>query len=117
MRCSLGMVWQDGECLERAGRYEWRYIPAQITTLNAAGFAGSSDWRLPTEQELLTLVDQRCREPSINGNYFYRTPASGYWTSTVDPFYDEGMMVVYFLHGKSYLTNKRKEWFIRLVRN
>jgi hypothetical protein len=117
MRCSLGMQWQAGECVGRAGRYEWRYISENVEPMNNdAGFAGFNDWRLPSLQELQTLVESSCRNPSINSNYFSRTPASGYWSSTIDPFYDEGMMLVYFLHGKTYMTNKRKDWFIRLVR-
>lgn len=40
-------------------------------------------WRLPTVAELLTLVDVQALSPSIDVKAFPRTPADGFWSSSL----------------------------------
>lgn len=44
--------------------------------------AGATDWRLPTIQELLTLVDYSRYAPAIDTGAFPDTQSDWYWTST-----------------------------------
>jgi hypothetical protein len=53
-----------------------------IKALNGANWGGFSDWRLPSEEELKTLVDFNGRKPTINTAYFPNTQSSFYWSST-----------------------------------
>src|SRR5262249_42151799 len=39
--------------------YAWPTAFTKITTLNSAGFAGHTDWRLPNVVELQSLMDYR----------------------------------------------------------
>ncbi|MDH5301716.1 MAG: DUF1566 domain-containing protein [Gammaproteobacteria bacterium] len=117
MQCSLGMQWQQGECTGRALRYDWSRVQDEVGVINSSrGFANATGWRLPTQVELESLIDKRCYDPTVNSQYFSRTVSAGYWTSTGYPGYNGGMMLVYFLHGQSYLANKERDWFVRLVR-
>ncbi len=52
MRCALGQTWQSGTCTGEAKSYAWQ------GALDAAtrGYAGHGDWRVPTKDELKTLI-------------------------------------------------------------
>jgi hypothetical protein len=55
-----------------------------IKVLNGANWGGFSDWRLPSEEELKTLIDFNGRKPTINTTYFPNTQSSFYRSSTTD---------------------------------
>jgi hypothetical protein len=55
---------------------------AALGLANAATHAGFSDWRLPNAAELYSLVENGCRQPSINTTVFPATATNAYWTST-----------------------------------
>jgi len=57
-------------------------MPKFIKALNSANWGGFSDWRVPSEEELKTIVDFNRRKPSINTAYFPNTQSSFYWSST-----------------------------------
>jgi len=61
-----------------------------IATLNSEQFGGFNDWRLPTVQELATLLKSNVSNPAIDTNFFPNTLQSGsypiytgYWSSTI----------------------------------
>jgi hypothetical protein len=57
------------------------YVPA----VNAAGLCGASDWRAPSDHELLSIVNFHTAAPgpTIGWIYFPNTRPGSYWTSTV----------------------------------
>jgi hypothetical protein len=55
-----------------------------IKALNGANWGGFSDWRLPSKDELITLVDLNGGKPTINTAYFPNTQSSSYWSSALD---------------------------------
>jgi len=52
-----------------------------IKALNAANWGGFSDWRIPSKEELNTLVDSKGTKRTINTAYFPNTQLSSYWSS------------------------------------
>lgn len=55
-----------------------------VLAVNIAGLCGAHDWRLPTAQELLSLVDYGAvqKQPQIDVTYFSRTGLDSYWSAT-----------------------------------
>ncbi|HFG1779554.1 Lcl C-terminal domain-containing protein [Vibrio cholerae] len=102
MRCSFGQSWDGKTCIGEAQSLTW-----EDAIKLKHSFAGSNDWRLPTIDELHSLVycsewskplerpngeyveetDGAClgknyQKPTINNNVFPNTPADFYWSST-----------------------------------
>ena len=71
-RCSEGQIWTGSTCSGSATTYTWD--GAMALTSN---FAGNSDWRVPTEEELISLIDFTIPAPgpTINTILFPNTYA------------------------------------------
>ena len=103
---NTGLMWQkcsagqnnDSSCSGSAATYNWwkatgtpdaNFNPSGGTNicgaLNTSNFGGHNDWRLPTEQELQTIVDYSIPYPgpTIKAAYFPNTiagPLDAYWS-------------------------------------
>src|SRR5690606_22851797 len=51
--------------------YQWQDAPQFAQSVNAAGLCGATDWRMPTKDELLGIVDlAQASPPKINPSFF-----------------------------------------------
>ena len=110
-RCALGQRW-DEEAKGCAGR------PASHTWTKARKLESSlkDDWRLPTGEELLTIVE-KCRQgPAINPQVFPNTPSGLFWSSSVDTGALDRAWCVSFFSGQHYRAGKSQSGHVRLVR-
>lgn len=93
-RCTVDRHWKNGAgCVGTV----------RPMTLADAKRQGRNGWRLPTADELRTLVADNCTEPAINEKVFpdvgVNTPWA-YWTSSQGvTFGGEGPDIVYFANG------------------
>lgn len=74
-RCSVGQEWRDGHCVGTINDF----------TFSSAQKQASGGWRVPTKDELVTLVDpDRKSFPAIDMAVFPDMDASHpwYWSST-----------------------------------
>ncbi len=88
---SNGLVWQRAV---DAGDYSQAGAIAYCASLTLAG----GGWRLPTKDELLSIVDTRFW-PTIDSTYFPGTPVSWYWSSSSAAGSPSSGWYVYFGDG------------------
>jgi len=70
-----GLMWQQ---TIQTSTYAWS---GAFSYCDGSTYAGYRDWRLPTPQELLTIVDNSRYNPAIDTTYFPNTPSGGFWSS------------------------------------
>ena len=75
------LTWQ--KTLDDTAR-SWSDADAYCTGLAGSSYGDRTDWRLPTRQELLSLLafDSNSVDPLIDEFYFPATPADTFWTGT-----------------------------------
>lgn len=97
--------------------YTWDAAFAHVQSVNATGFAGHSDWRVPNVKELKSLTETACDSPPINTNLFPLTPPSGVWSSSpLAEFSYDAWAVDFISHGFDGWDNKYIPHAVRLVR-
>ncbi|RZA01813.1 MAG: DUF1566 domain-containing protein, partial [Moraxellaceae bacterium] len=95
-----------------------------LTTTNKEKLCGFSDWRVPTIDELKSLVveisgsDSSEQKPTINSDYFSMTLPSAYWSASAYTNYPDHAQTVHFGSGASYYYNgyRGNQLPLRLVR-
>jgi hypothetical protein len=80
-RCSVGMTWKQGKGC--TGERKFLALDAAAEAAKNAGV----EWRVPTVDELNSIVDMSCGSPTIDTNYFsdIRPTIEGegsYWTTS-----------------------------------
>lgn len=115
LRCPVGMAWDGSSCGGISLKYTWTEALVEVDELNAKQYAGRNDWRLPTVEELITVVEQRCFKPAIDLKAFPYSPESGFWTDTLVDGVQPRAWVVHFLNGNQYIANKNQTWRLRLI--
>jgi Protein of unknown function (DUF1566) len=114
MQCAEG---QDGpQCEGQVLLYTWDSAMGVPAILNKhAGFAGYTDWRLPTVTELKSLV-QSDERPSICTAAFPQAPIAMFWSSTLVHTEGREAWNVYFGSGSMGSNDRDNHYAVRLVR-
>jgi hypothetical protein len=117
MRCSLGQAWDGATVQGEAQQYTWAKALLAAEELNrAGGFANCRDWRVPSIDELKSLVI-RGQRPTINPKAFPATAPRAYWSSSPHAGYSGSAWSVYFYDGYGYGYVKVNAYSVRLVRS
>ncbi len=117
MRFALGQTWNGKINLTEAKRYTWQEAFNAVESFNqSGGFADYEDWRVPTIDELKTIIE-RDKKPAINHAMFPATPLSLFWSSTSAVNVNHSAWAVYFYGGSAYWYGKTSYYFVRLVRD
>jgi hypothetical protein len=105
-----GLMWQ-------------RNIPNKFLTFAEAqrkcdglSLGGYTDWRLPSRIELVSLIDTRHIEPSIDGVAFPNTPIDWFWTSSRAAGDPNAAWYVYFYFGYPKTDEIGSQFSVRCVR-
>jgi Protein of unknown function (DUF1566) len=115
MRCVLGQTWGGGNCIGAGAsqNYDWQ---TALQTAESTVFAGKSDWRLPNQNELQSLVENRCYSPAINLIVFPNAQSDFVWSSSSAVGYSYDAWIVDFYYGRNSNSYKGKSYSVRLVR-
>ena len=134
MRFLLGQTWTDNACAGEAKKYNWDQANSAADELNRqGGYAGYCDWRLPSIDELKTLVYCSSCQPemwndtghSFEGDYltptidriaFPNAPSSAVWSGSPYADASNGAWYVYFGYGYAHYNYRSNVNHVRLVR-
>ena len=120
LRFTHGQTWQNGTVVGDAKYVDWNQafkIDKQFNfnQLNGLSGHGHCDWRLPTIDELKTLID---RVKGKSGNYIdtdvFPNNTACFWSSSLDA--SNNAWVMYFDNGNDDNCNKKNQNAVRLVR-
>lgn len=110
---ATGLTWQQ----EGSGTYlDYASARQRIMELNQKGYAGYKDWRLPTVEEAMSIM-----EPKKSSNGLYINPLFGrnqIWIWTVDQLKSKSWAwVVDFKYGECLRYNPANGSYVRAVRS
>lgn len=130
MRCSMGQDWSEKKktCDGSADTFTFegaQDIARQLN--NAGGYNGKRDWRVPTVDELKSLVvctngrsSRECADgsarPTIAQTIFPRTPSNWFWSSSPDVGDSGYAWGVGFHNGRVGSYGRSNDLHVRLVR-
>lgn len=116
LRFCLGQRWDANKPVDDAQRYTF------AAALDACGrfnqrlaWAGFSDWRLPTREELSGLIDTT-QHSAIDQIAFPATPHADFWTASICHDHSGCVWCVDFANGNEYWHRDSSELYVRLVR-
>jgi len=99
---------------ESAGPMDWAAAAAYSRNLTLAGY---EDWRLPSREELESILAGSHHDPAVNTYYFPDTQSSPYWSSDALAGHDESAWHVNFGRGHAYHDFKSNTHYVRAVRD
>jgi len=134
MRCLVGQTWTGSTCSGEGKRFNWEEAKKQ-----SANFAGHSDWRIPTIQELQTLLycssgkpeyfrtnvnvdfsicEGDYQRPTIAQSVFPNTPTISFvWSGSPNANDSKyAWLVDFFIGGDGYYGDRDGNLHVRLVR-
>jgi hypothetical protein len=112
-RCAEGMSWDGKACQGKVAKYKFGEAKQRA---DAAAPAQGKAWRVPTKDELASLVIKQKKKPMTDAAAFPNTPASLYWAKR--PGFDDNLngWMIDFGSGKGFGGSGAKE-AVRLVRD
>lgn len=90
---------------------------AFVARVNAAGWCGASDWRMPSRKELQGIVSYGRFYPAIDKDFFPNTTNTYYWTGSLYAYFSFCTWNVSFSYGGSYYSTHNMIRQVRLVRS
>ncbi len=109
---SAGLMWQQDTDASVDGM-TWYQALSHCENSTLAGY---TDWRLPTQKELRSLVDHSRYNPAIDTIYFPNARPDFYWSSTTCAGYTFGAWGVDFSYGGDDNIDKGSSYYVRAVR-
>lgn len=106
------LMWQD-DYEARSVEKNWDDARKYCANLTLGGY---DDWRLPSIEELRSIVDYGSHEPAINAS-FKNVANDIYWSSTSYAGDSSSACVILFSSGGVDRFSKSDTWFVRCVKD
>lgn len=116
-RCAVGMAWTGEDCVGTPVGHTWLQALQSASQSLGSVVPGATRWRLPSDSELLSLVERACTHPAINSRWFPSTPPNWFWSSSPGGRQSEDAWYADFGDGDGYSGYKNDIAFVRLVRS
>jgi hypothetical protein len=88
-----------------------------VAAVNTAGLCGASDWRMPTRNELLSIVHNGLANPAIDKDYFPHTQFTpSFWSSVPRAANAAEAWAISLSNGQHTWGSKSNALLLRLVR-
>ena len=89
-----------------------------LARVNKAGWCGYEDWRMPTREELRSLVDYSVADPgpTVDTQYYPEDLGASAWSSSPNAKYSNYAWLINFYDGSDSMLPKIQSHFVRLVR-
>lgn len=79
-----GLYWEVQSGAAQTATYTYSQLNAYVIQVNSAGLCGYTDWRVPTANELMSIVDySKALAPATDAYGFPNQTSSPYWSSDV----------------------------------
>jgi hypothetical protein len=105
-----GLAWSRHADL--AGRRTtWEKAFREVSDLNHRRLGGRTSWRLPTINELESLVDASQHTPALPKDHPFQYVQEAYWSSTSSGFEPDWCMALYMHKGAVGVGQKKDENF------
>ena len=115
LRCSVGQRWNGSECSGNIVNLSLDMVPKALEIADEQIGGG---WRLPSKEELKSIVCKECPSPKIDKEIFPNTDNAPYWTGDQSIFNSKFYVSVNFHTGFSFNRfSPIKELAVRLVRD
>jgi hypothetical protein len=112
-QCSVGQTAASGSCTGSGTTTNWQ---GALQAGQDSAVGGHTDWRLPNNKELSSIVAFNCINPSVNLSVFPNTPSSSFWSSSPDANLSGRAWRVYFDYGSGSTGTRSNNYYVRLVR-
>ena len=106
--CAEGMIYLNGRCTGNA-EFTWDYAAKNFDDK-------ANGWRLPSIDELKSIVEKRCTEPAINLQVFPNTQPLSFWSASSDAGDPDYAYNIYFGRGLVGNYLKINSFYVRLVK-
>ena len=122
---ATGLQWQDNETKHRrwvtyenhtAGNYNDTSGETATTYCSDLTLDGYMDWRLPSIEELGTLLDDSRSIPPLSEGVFTHYSSNYYWSATSNAESNNEAWTVRFTNGFSSSQAKKNDIYVRCVR-
>ncbi len=107
-----GLIWENQHS---DSEMTWKEAMNFAQSLCEQNYLGHSDWRLPSREELRSIVRYDDQIPAVDTNIFPHTLPAFYWTSEQHKAETDNAWGFYFAYGCSYAAPKEKPAHVRFV--
>ena len=118
-----GLMWKrcaEGQSISRKGcegKADQIYFEDAMSNRKYKKFAGYSDWRLPTIEEVQGILEKRCKGPAFNLEVFPGAPNLKLWSQKKVEGQDDKIWVMYSSTGVAVKHRIALAAMLRLVRD
>ena len=112
-----GLMWTKEANLRNA-RMSWQNALNFVAKLNADKHLGSTNWQIPTIEEMESLVDRSQHNPALPaGHPFINVVNKYYWSSTTFAGDTDNAWIVSMGSGHVMASYKSSPFYVWIVRN